>query len=86
MKNKDLNVKKIVGKTVRAIRKLRGMTIEELAEKAEINEKFLGEIERGVKGCDYTILIQLAIALKVPVGQLLIEAQRFLERSKEKEA
>lgn len=38
-----------IGQTIREKRKKKKMSIEELADEANINDKFLGEVERGEK-------------------------------------
>ena len=41
------NISKIIGNRIRMIRNDKGLSIEELAEKADINTTHLGRIERG---------------------------------------
>ncbi|MEC2071417.1 helix-turn-helix domain-containing protein [Alkalihalophilus marmarensis] len=61
MKKKSiLNVK--IGQVIRKRRKKQGMTIEKLAEESRVNEKHLGEIERGL------ITITLPTLLKLEKG------------------
>jgi transcriptional regulator with XRE-family HTH domain len=50
-------LRKQFGKRLRAIRKSRGMTQEELAELLDISIDFLSNMERGVRpGCVETVL------------------------------
>jgi transcriptional regulator with XRE-family HTH domain len=57
---------KLFGRRVRAIRKAAGITQERIAEQAQINPKYLGELERGEKKPSFDALIALARALRVP--------------------
>ena len=57
---------KLFGRRVRAIRKAARITQERIAEQAQINPKYLGELERGEKKPSFDALIALAKALRVP--------------------
>ena len=54
-------------------RELKGFTQEELAEKAKLSSKFIGEIERGTGNPTIESLAKIAGALKIPAAQLLTE-------------
>lgn len=62
-----------LGITIAAIRKLRGLSQEELAEKARISRSFLSCIEAPnvVKAFSVDILYNIADALDVRAGDLL---------------
>ena len=47
------------------MRKAAGITQEEAAEKARLNPKYLGQIERGEKRPSFDAIISLATALQV---------------------
>lgn len=47
------------------MRKAAGITQEEAAEKARLNPKYLGQIERGEKRPSFDVIISLARALQV---------------------
>ncbi|TCP19706.1 helix-turn-helix protein [Scopulibacillus darangshiensis] len=50
------NLSRSIGKTVKAHRILKDMTIEELARQADLDDKYIGEIERGkANASNYTI-------------------------------
>jgi len=70
-----------LGKKIRYCRKLKGVTLEELGEKANVCSKYIGEIERGEKTPSVTILQKIAIALEVHICFLLssseMEEQHF---------
>lgn len=42
-----MNTRELLGRRLRDLRKKRGLTIERLAEIADVGEKYLGDIERG---------------------------------------
>ncbi len=56
---------KLFGRRVRAIRKTTQLTQEEAAERAHLNPKYLGEIERGEKRPSFEAIHALGTALKV---------------------
>jgi transcriptional regulator with XRE-family HTH domain len=56
---------KLFGRRVRAIRKATRKTQERIAECAQINPKYLGELERGEKKPSFDALIAIAKALQV---------------------
>lgn len=58
---------KRLGKKIREFRKAKGLTIEKLAEKANLNECFLGELERGRKKPSLDTLFKLAKVLGVDI-------------------
>jgi transcriptional regulator with XRE-family HTH domain len=55
----------LFGRKVRALRKAAKLSREKLAERAEINANYLGEIERGEKWPSLQIIRALAKALNV---------------------
>ena len=63
--------KTILGKNIREARISKGLTQEELAEKAEIGVMYMGEIERGVKMPSLKVFIRLIEALDVPADYIL---------------
>jgi transcriptional regulator with XRE-family HTH domain len=63
---------KIVGGNIRRMRKLKRLTLEQLAEKAESNPKYLGGVERGEENIGLRKLAQVAAALHVDPYELLL--------------
>ncbi|WP_333656009.1 helix-turn-helix domain-containing protein [Dissulfurispira sp.] len=59
-----------LGKRIRTLRKLKGMTQESLGEKAGISYKFIGEIERGEVNPSLNSLAQIAKALGIHVSEI----------------
>ena len=58
------------GKRIRALRKAKHMTQEQLAEVSEISVDFLSLIERGKSGPSFEVIGRLARSLGVPVKEL----------------
>jgi transcriptional regulator with XRE-family HTH domain len=59
-----------VGQQVRGLRKLRGLTLEELSTRASVSIGLISQLERGRGNPSFNTLIQLSHALRVPVGRL----------------
>ncbi len=60
-----MNGQALFGRRIRAIREAANVSRELVAEKADINVNYLGEIERGEKWPSLEIIEQLAKALSV---------------------
>ncbi len=61
-----------LGARVRELRKARRLTQEQLGERAGLSYKFLGEIERGLANPTISTLANLASALDLDIGDLLV--------------
>ncbi|MBA4348680.1 MAG: transcriptional regulator [Thermodesulfovibrio sp.] len=64
------NISIELGKRIRTLRKLKGLTQEELGEKSGISYKFIGEIERGEVNPSLNSLIQIAKGLGMHISEL----------------
>lgn len=64
------NARKELGKKIREIRKIKGFTQEELGEKANLNYKFIGELERGKVNVSLDSLVKISHALEIYIGDL----------------
>jgi len=60
----------LLGRRIRSLRTQKGWTQQELGDNADINYKFLGEIERGQQNPSFGILTKIASALKVDLPEL----------------
>ena len=58
---------------MRRYRKKAGLTQEQLAEKADLNPKYLGEVERGEKIISIEALLRIAKPVKVPIRHFFRE-------------
>jgi len=63
--------RRIVGQTIRAYRTRAGITIEKLAEQADLHHNFIGEVERGNYDISIGSLVKIAKALDVRVRDLV---------------
>lgn len=61
-----------VGKRIRELRLALGMIQEAVAEKAKVNGKYFGAIERGEVNVNLATLVRIAEALQVAPSDLLI--------------
>ena len=61
----------IVGKNIRTCRTHAGLTLEQLAEKADLSWPYLSEIERGRENISLDKLVRLAQALNVKLARLV---------------
>jgi transcriptional regulator with XRE-family HTH domain len=64
------NARKELGKKIREIRRLKGLTQEKLGEKANLNYKFVGELERGKVNVSLDSLVRISQALEIYIGDL----------------
>lgn len=61
----------LLGKRIRALRKAKGITQEELAGLAESGSKYISEVERGEANLTVNLLDKIADALDVETSALL---------------
>ena len=72
MANK-LRHRKLLANAIREYRKKAGLTQEKMAELAELNPKYIGEVERAEKNISVDALIRIANAVKAPIRDFFIE-------------
>ena len=65
------DIRKAFGEHLRELRKKKGLTQEELADKAGMHFTYVGQIERGLRNPSLVNLHKLAKALGVRAGDLL---------------
>ncbi len=58
----------LVGKRIRQVRKAQGISQQELGERANLNYKYIGGVERGERNPSVGSLVKIAKGLKVDVG------------------
>lgn len=63
------------GKAVRQLRESQGWSQERLAENADLNRSYLGEVERGVKTPSLATAEKLALALRVSLSSLVARCE-----------
>jgi transcriptional regulator with XRE-family HTH domain len=65
-----MEIKKLIGKRIKEIRRSKHLSQEQLAEKADINSKYLSRMERGTENPTLDMLIKLANALDVEMWEM----------------
>jgi transcriptional regulator with XRE-family HTH domain len=68
-----LSYRRIVGRKIRTCRKRSQLSQEELAEKADLSYKYLGEVERGYVNISLDSLVRIARALGVRLRDLIAD-------------
>ncbi len=66
-----MDLKEVMAINLRRLRHAKGMTQEELAEKAGLSARHIGSIERADDSASVTILGQIADALEVDASELV---------------
>ena len=66
------DVKKLLGRRLRYLRNRQGLTQEQLGEKADIDYKYLGGVERGERNPSTQNLAKIAMALGVNLKELFV--------------
>jgi transcriptional regulator with XRE-family HTH domain len=92
------DIQQLLGKKIRDLRTRRGMTQQQLGEKADLNYKYVGAIERGEKNPTLLNLVKLGGALDVQLHVLFVfdnvvddpplvrsKIEGFLEKASEKD-
>ena len=69
---------KQVGHTLREIRKIRGISLQELAELTDVSKLTLGKIERGEANPSLTVIWKIANGLTIPISSLLTEKKEVV--------
>ncbi|WP_153146388.1 helix-turn-helix domain-containing protein [Dechloromonas sp. H13] len=64
------------GRAVRELREAQGWSQELLAEKADLNRSYIGEVERGRAIPSLATAAKLASALELPLSGLLAHCER----------
>ena len=63
--------RRTVGQQIRFYRKEADLSQEELAEKADLSYKYVGEVERGLVNISLDSLMRIAKALRVKMNDLI---------------
>ncbi len=71
-----MDLKEAMATNVRRVRYAKGLTQEELADRAGLSARYLGSIERASVSASVTVLGRLARALRVDAGELIRVPQR----------
>lgn len=71
-----MNQKELIGNRIKELRKKKGLSQEELSEKADITPNYLSRIERGTENPTMDMFIRLADALGVEMWEMFDFAHR----------
>lgn len=61
----------IIGERIKYYRKLRGLTQVELAQELGVAPRYIGNVERGIRGASVDMLVQICKYFKVNMSDLL---------------
>ncbi len=64
------------GRAVRRLRQAKGMSQEKLAEVADINRTYIGDVERGTRNIALLNMSKLAAALGISLSRLIQEMEK----------
>ena len=65
-----MDTKKLIGMRIKEIRRSKGLSQEQLAEKADINSKYLSRMERGTENPTLDMFIKLSNALEIEMREM----------------
>lgn len=65
-----------LGKAIRKQRTAKGLTLEELAEKAGISDRYLADVERGNRSVSVDVAAKIAAGLGTTLQRLLDSAAK----------
>lgn len=71
----DIKLRHLIGERIRAKRKERGLSQEELAERANIHPTYIGQLERGEKSATVDSLEKITAALEITFEELFSHLQ-----------
>lgn len=74
---------KAVGAQIRSLRKVRKLSQEQLAERADLHYTMIGSVERGERNITLENLAKIAKGLKVPLRELFPPETKHDESMKE---
>ena len=80
METSKENAKVLLGRRIRSLRNMKGWTQQELGEQADVNYKFVGEIERGQQNPSFAVLVKIAGALGAELPELFRFESEALSR------
>lgn len=71
----EIRIPKQLGEAIRRLRTDANISQIQLAERAELNHNFVGEVERGEKLASVVTIVRLASALGVKAADLMQKAR-----------
>ena len=77
-----MDERKQLGRRLQRLRRVRGLTQEQLAERIDINPKYLSSVERGAENPTLDLFLRLAEGLQVELPALFQYAQEGESRER----
>ena len=74
---KGLSIEEQLGKRIRYLRKLKNLSIEQLALEADINRNYLCDLENGRRNPTLRVLEKIANALEITISELTKGLESF---------
>ncbi|MEC0109507.1 helix-turn-helix transcriptional regulator [Paenibacillus taichungensis] len=71
-----------VGERIRAIRKAKGLTQQQLAELSGLDDAYIGSVERGERNFSVDTLEKIIVGLNIPVSYLFYNQNEINEEEK----
>jgi transcriptional regulator with XRE-family HTH domain len=71
-----VDIKRLVGRNIRAARKAKGLSQIVLAERSDLSADFIGKVERGMTSPSVESLKAIAEALNLPMSELFAGESR----------
>jgi transcriptional regulator with XRE-family HTH domain len=68
------------GRVIKQLRQYNRFSQEELAQRAQLNRTYLGEVERGVAIPSLTTIAKIAVAFDVSAAELISQSETWLQR------
>jgi transcriptional regulator with XRE-family HTH domain len=68
---------KALGKAIEEIRQEAGLTVEELADRADMRFQLVSDLERGITNPVLTTLVRVAGGLEVELSQLIARLEKI---------
>lgn len=65
-----MEIKELIGKRIKELRRKRGLSQEQLSERAEITPNYLSRVERGTENPTLDMFMKLANALEVEMWEM----------------
>jgi transcriptional regulator with XRE-family HTH domain len=74
-KRREAQIKEHFGKRVRELRKVKGLSQEDLALACDLDRTYIGGVERGERNISLNNIYRIAEALNIPASELLKEGE-----------
>jgi transcriptional regulator with XRE-family HTH domain len=71
----ELKLRKLIGERIRRIREAAELTQPQLAEKAAVNETYIGKVERGERNFTLRSAMKIAGALGISISELFADIE-----------